>query len=193
MQAYQQRKENGWSAVDTAIYIETHGYKVPALLMEMARKEVKDGESDKVKAVAYDPEELDRRASGGARNSPCSARTTYGGETRAVNLTVDGGGFGDVAADGSLNDINLTAQFADDEIPDDEVNNLLYGAMMAAITKRSITEDPRWQELVKLYRYDWVTAAEVLFNKIPTAAGGNYRISSADRQLDDGFLWAWYG
>ena len=47
MQAYQQRKENGWSAVDTAIYIETHGYKVPALLMEMARKEVKEGESDK--------------------------------------------------------------------------------------------------------------------------------------------------
>lgn len=45
----------------------------------------------------------------------------------AVNLLVDGGGFGDVAADGSLNDINLTAQFADDEIPDDEVNNLLYG------------------------------------------------------------------
>ncbi|ELN2943240.1 terminase [Salmonella enterica subsp. enterica serovar Javiana] len=39
---------------------------------------------------------------------------------------------------------------------------------MAAITRRSITEDPRWQELVKLYRYDWVTAAEVLFNKIPT-------------------------
>ena len=69
-----------------------------------------------------------------------------------------------------FNDINLTAQFADDEIPDDEVNNLLYGAMMAAITRRSITEDPRWQELVKLYRYDWVTAAEVLFNKIPTGS-----------------------
>ncbi|CAB5549113.1 Uncharacterised protein [Citrobacter werkmanii] len=127
MQAYQQRKENGWSAVDTAIYIETHGYKVPALLMEMARKEVKDGESDKVKAVAYDPEELDRQAREARAIRHAQHEQLMAEKREAVNLLVDGGGFGDVAADGSLNDINLTAQFADDEIPDDEVNNLLYG------------------------------------------------------------------
>lgn len=127
MQAYQQRKENGWTAVDTAIYIETHGYKVPALLMEMARKEVKEGESDKVKSVTYDPEELDRQAREARAIRHARHEQLMAEKREAVNLLVDGGGYGDIAADGSLNDINLISQFAEDEVPDDEINNLLYG------------------------------------------------------------------
>lgn len=34
--------------------------------------------------------------------------------------------------------------------------------------KHSVVDDPRWQELVLLYRYDWISAAEVMFGKIPT-------------------------
>lgn len=34
--------------------------------------------------------------------------------------------------------------------------------------KRSVVDDPRWQELVLLYRYDWISAAEVMFGKVPT-------------------------
>lgn len=127
MEAYQKRKENGWSAVDTAIYIETHGYKVPALLMEMARKEVKDGEADKIQTAMYDPVELDRQAREARAIRQAQHEMLLAEKREAVNLLVDQGGYGDVAADGSLNDINLTAQFSDDEVPDDELNYLLYG------------------------------------------------------------------
>lgn len=30
---------------------------------------------------------------------------------------------------------------------------------------RSCVTDPRWRELVALYRYDWIAAADVLFGK----------------------------
>ncbi|EAV1591011.1 terminase [Salmonella enterica] len=33
---------------------------------------------------------------------------------------------------------------------------------------RSCVTDPRWRKLVSLYRYDWTSAADVLFGKIPT-------------------------
>lgn len=33
---------------------------------------------------------------------------------------------------------------------------------------RSCVTDPRWRELVALYRYDWIAAADVLFGKTPT-------------------------
>ncbi|WP_147200842.1 terminase [Pantoea sp. CCBC3-3-1] len=40
--------------------------------------------------------------------------------------------------------------------------------MTTSKNKRSVVDDPRWQELVLLYRYDWISAAEVMFGKIPT-------------------------
>lgn len=33
---------------------------------------------------------------------------------------------------------------------------------------RSIVTDPRWRELVTRFRYDWISAADVLFGKTPT-------------------------
>lgn len=33
---------------------------------------------------------------------------------------------------------------------------------------KSVVTDPRWADLVRRYRYDWATAAEVLFGKTPT-------------------------
>lgn len=40
---------------------------------------------------------------------------------------------------------------------------------------RSCVTDPRWRELVALYRYDWIAAADVLFGKNTyLAAGSDY-------------------
>ncbi|MFE0305540.1 hypothetical protein, partial [Bacillus altitudinis] len=33
---------------------------------------------------------------------------------------------------------------------------------------KSIVTDPRWRELVTRFRYDWISAADVLFGKTPT-------------------------
>lgn len=40
--------------------------------------------------------------------------------------------------------------------------------MATSQNKRSVVDDPRWQQLVVMYRYDWITAAEVVFGKTPT-------------------------
>ena len=127
MAAYHQRKEQGWSAVDTAIYIETHGFKVPALLMEMARKEIKEGGNEKTTHVEYDPEKLDEEARQNRLARLEKLDVELAQKREAINQIVDEGGFGDEAVDGSLNDTNLISGFAEDEEPDDELNALLYG------------------------------------------------------------------
>lgn len=127
MEAYQRRKDEKWTAVETAIYIETHGYKVPSLLMDMARAEMKAGETDDSAANPVDLKTLDRQAQQNRAARLAALDIELAAKREAVAQLVDAGGHGDVAADGSLNDVNLTAAFDAGEEADDEINNLLYG------------------------------------------------------------------
>ena len=127
MEAYQRRREEKWTAVETAIYIETHGYKVPSLLMDMARAEMKAGENDDTASNPVDLKALDRAAQQNRAARLAVLETELAAKREAVAQLVDAGGHGDIAADGSLNDVNLTAAFDAGEEPDDEINNLLYG------------------------------------------------------------------
>lgn len=129
MEAYRRRREEKWTAMETAIYIETHGYKVPSLLMELARAEMKAGESEDINAKPTDLKELDRQAQQNRAARLAVLETELAAKREAVAQLVDDGGHGDVAADGSLNDLNLVAPFDAGEEPDDEINNTLYGDM----------------------------------------------------------------
>lgn len=127
MEAYTKRKAEKWTAMETAIYIEAHGFKVPSLLLEMARAEMKAGDEDDEKAQPVDLMELDRKAREQRAARMAALEMTLAEKREAINEIVDKGGFGDEAADGSLNDLNLVAEFAEDEEPDDEINSILYG------------------------------------------------------------------
>ncbi|WP_147200841.1 hypothetical protein [Pantoea sp. CCBC3-3-1] len=127
MEAYRMRKDKGWTAMETAIYIETHGYKVPSLLLEMARAEMKAGEQDDINTKPVDLKQLDDQARSARAERMAALDMELAAKREAVNKIVDRGGFGDVAADGSLNDINLTADFEEGEEPDEDINNMLYG------------------------------------------------------------------
>ena len=127
MEAYKRRKEEKWSAMETAIYIEAHGYKVPSLLLELARAEMKEGEGDDINAQPVDLMELDRKAREQRAERMAALEATLAEKREAVNVIVDDMGAGDVAADGSLNDLNLMAEFTEGEEPDDEINTHLYG------------------------------------------------------------------
>lgn len=127
MEAYQRRKDEKWTAVETAIYIETHGFKVPSLLMDMARAEMKAGDNDDTASNPIDLKALDQQAQQNRAARMATLETELAVKREAVAQLVDAGGHGDVAADGSLNDVNLTATFDAGEEPDDEINALLYG------------------------------------------------------------------
>ncbi|PLR29616.1 hypothetical protein CYR55_22705, partial [Chimaeribacter californicus] len=125
--AYQERQAHGRSALDTAIIIESHGDKVPPLLLELARTEMKNSNSGDINTQPVDLAELDRQARAQRAQRMAGLDSELASKREAVNEMVDGGGYGDVATDGSLNDLNLTVGFAEDEEPDDEINTLLYG------------------------------------------------------------------
>ncbi|WP_137765860.1 hypothetical protein [Nissabacter sp. SGAir0207] len=126
-QAYQERQAHGRSALDTAIMIESHGDKVPSLLLELARHEIKQSATNDIQAVPIDLMELDKQAREMRAARLAALDEDLAGKREAVNQLVDEGGHGDVAADGSLNDLNLSVGFADDEEPDDDINQLLFG------------------------------------------------------------------
>lgn len=127
MQAYQLRKDNKWSAMETAIYIEAHGFKVPPLLLELARAEMKAGDDEDLNAQPVDLLELDRKARDQRATRMAALEDVLAAKREAVSEIVDRGGFGDEAVDGSLNDLNLQPDFEDGEEPDDDINNHLYG------------------------------------------------------------------
>lgn len=127
MEAYRLRKENKWSAMETAIYIEAHGFKVPSLLLELARTEMKAGEEDDANLQPVDLLELDRKARDRRAERMAALESTLAAKREAVSEIVDRGGFGDEAVDGSLNDLNLQPDFEDGEEPDEDINNHLYG------------------------------------------------------------------
>src|SRR5699024_3382346 len=43
---------------------------------------------------------------------------------------------------------------------------------------RSCVTDPRWRELVALYRYDWIAAADVLFDRRSPDSTGHGTVKS---------------
>jgi hypothetical protein len=127
MEAYARRKAEKWTAMETAIYIEANGFKVPSLLLELARAEMKEGAGEDINSQPVDLAELDRRAREQRATRMAELEITLAEKREAVNVIVDDMGAGDVSADGSLNDLNLMPDFADGEEPDEEINNHLYG------------------------------------------------------------------
>ena len=131
--AYEQRRENGWNAQETAEFIESLGGKVPSLLMELIRAELrtpkadKPGESEQTADGTPSLEELDRMARERAANRRANAALLIEQRREEVANIVDSGGYGDVDTDGVSNVPWLEQELDDDEEEDEEVTRKLYG------------------------------------------------------------------
>lgn len=98
-EAYQLQEKLAWDSMQTAVYIESHGGKVPPALMELLRYEMKQ-DKDVEDAVAVDAEELDRQAK--EYRAKQALKEAYIAEKRQlVDDIVDRGGYGD--SDGTGN------------------------------------------------------------------------------------------
>jgi len=132
--AYQLREEKDWDFLETAEYIERHVIKLPESLSRRLENELKNAEPPVDDSGAVTEDELDRDARKFREQQATSA--AFVEERRAaVAALVDGGGFGDVQADGenrageTAGEGNLSGNFDfmataelygdDDDIPPD--------------------------------------------------------------------------
>ncbi|PHM39133.1 hypothetical protein Xmau_03038 [Xenorhabdus mauleonii] len=92
--AYQHQQAHEWGAMQTAIYIESQGGKVPPVLLETLRHEMKQGQNEDVDNGVIDQDELDREAR--AYRDKQAGRDAYiATKRRQVSDIVDRGGYGD--------------------------------------------------------------------------------------------------
>ncbi|MBD2819766.1 hypothetical protein ID852_03470 [Xenorhabdus sp. 42] len=92
--AYQHQQAHEWDAMQTAVYIESHGGKVPPVLLETLRHEMKQGQNEDVDNGGIDQDELDREAR--AYRDKQAGRDAYIAIKRQqVSDIVDRGGYGD--------------------------------------------------------------------------------------------------
>jgi len=123
-EAYELQEKLEWDAMQTAVYIESHGGKVPPALMEKLRFEMK--QDPEVEDAEIDEEELERQAR--EYREKQAATASYLEEKRQlVEQLVDRGGYGDQnglgeGREGEMLDDN-------DEPPDFdyEATNDIYG------------------------------------------------------------------
>lgn len=125
--AYRMRKSEGWSALETAEYIEMHGGKVPPLLLELVRTELKAPPEKSTDTGETSPAELDRRARERQAAQAAEQERMIAEKRQNVAHMLDELGVGDLDENGALNDAALAAPFADDEEPDEALNAELYG------------------------------------------------------------------
>ena len=92
-EAYELQEQLEWDAMQTAIYIESHGGKVPPALMEQLRYDMKQ-EPPVEDAVVIDADELDRQARE-YRKKQASTAVYLEEKRRLVDGIVDRGGYGD--------------------------------------------------------------------------------------------------
>lgn len=97
--AYQLREEKDWDLLQTAEYIERHGIKLPESLSRRLENELKNAEPpvDETGAVTEDQLDQDARK---FREQQATSAAFVEERRAAVAALVDGGGFGDVQADG---------------------------------------------------------------------------------------------
>ncbi|MDE9494600.1 hypothetical protein KKJ09_13650 [Xenorhabdus bovienii] len=93
--AYKLQQENEWDAMQTAVYIESNGGKVPPALLEKLRHDMKQDQEANVDNDVIDPDELDRQARKYRENQ--AGRDAYIAVKRQlVDEIVDKGGYGDI-------------------------------------------------------------------------------------------------
>lgn len=125
--AYSKKKSEGWSAQETAEYIEMNGAKVPPFLLELVRAELKAPPAADDAPAAMSPEELERQSRERQAASMAQLDKWIAEKKQAVAEMVDSLGVGDIDEDGNL-DAELAAPFVNGEEPDEELNESLYGA-----------------------------------------------------------------
>ncbi|MCE1279292.1 terminase [Enterobacter hormaechei] len=131
--AYQRRRELGWSAQETAEFIEAQGGKVPPLLMETIRAELRTPKLDKpdpteqTAAGAPSLEDLDREARERAASRRVDSALWIEQRRDEIADIVDTGGYGDTDTEGVSNAVWLAQDLDEDEEEDEEVTRKLYG------------------------------------------------------------------
>uniref|UniRef100_A0A7M2QMM6 Terminase n=1 Tax=feces metagenome TaxID=1861841 RepID=A0A7M2QMM6_9ZZZZ len=131
--AYQRRRELGWSAQETAEFIEAQGGKVPPLLMETIRAELRTPKQDKpdpteqTAAGAPSLEDLDREARERAASRRIDSALWIEQRRDEIADIVDTGGYGDTDTEGVSNTVWLAQDLDEDEEEDEEVTRKLYG------------------------------------------------------------------
>lgn len=131
--AYQRRRELGWSAQETAEFIEAQGGKVPPLLMETIRAELRTPKPDKpdpteqTAAGAPSLEDLDREARERAASRRVDSALWIEQRRDEIADIVDTGGYGDTDTEGVSNAVWLAQDLDEDEEEDEEVTRKLYG------------------------------------------------------------------
>lgn len=131
--AYQRRRELGWNAQETAEFIESQGGKVPALLLETIRAELrhpkpdKPSESEQTAAGAPSLEDLDREARERAASRRVDSALWVEQRRDEIAEIVDTGGYDDTDTEGASNAPWLEQDLDEDEEEDEEVTRKLYG------------------------------------------------------------------
>ncbi|EFH6445952.1 terminase [Escherichia coli] len=131
--AYQRRRELGWNAQETAEFIEAQGGKVPALLLETIRAELrhpkpdKPSEAEQTAAGAPSLEDLDREARERAASRRVDSALWVEQRRDEIAEIVDTGGYGDTDTEGVSNVPWLEQDLDEDEEEDEEVTRKLYG------------------------------------------------------------------
>ncbi|EDX4491289.1 terminase [Salmonella enterica subsp. salamae] len=131
--AYQRRRELGWTAQETAEFIEAQGGKVPPLLMETIRAELrmpkqeKPDPTEETNAGAPSLEDLDREARKRAASRRADSSLWIEQRREEIAEIVDTGGYGDVDTEGASNAPWLEQDLDEDEEEDEEVTRKLYG------------------------------------------------------------------
>lgn len=131
--AYERKRENNWSVLEAAEFIEAHGGKVPPLMLEQIKADLRapktntDDEENQTASGAPSLEDLDKIARERAASRRADAALWIEHRREEIAGIVDTGGYGDVDAEGISNEAWLEQELDEDEEEDEEVTRKLYG------------------------------------------------------------------
>ncbi|PHM51870.1 hypothetical protein [Xenorhabdus hominickii] len=123
--AYHLQQEQDWDAMQTAVYIESNGGKVPPALLDKLRHDLKQDQGDEVDNGGIDQDELDRQAR--AYRETQAGRDAYiAGKRQLVDEIVDKGGYGDIDNLGEGREGELLETLEDEPDYDYEATHDIY-------------------------------------------------------------------
>ncbi|HHH7838888.1 TPA: terminase [Escherichia coli] len=131
--AYERKRENNWSVLEAAEFIEAHGGKVPPLMLEQIKADLRapktntDDEERQTAVGGPSLEDLDKVARERAANRRADAALWIEQRREEIADIVDTGGYGDVDTEGVSNDPWLEQDLDEDEEEDEEVTRKLDG------------------------------------------------------------------
>ncbi|MDE1480257.1 hypothetical protein KKI90_11315 [Xenorhabdus bovienii] len=124
-EAYKCQLENEWDAMQTAVYIESNGGKVPPALLEKLRHDMKQDQGDNVDNNIIDQDELDRQAR--EYQEKQAERDAYIAVKRQlVDEIVDKGGYGDIDNQGDGREGESLDSLEEEPDYDYEATNDIY-------------------------------------------------------------------